>query len=364
MKRVISGVLVIFMLMSFVGCGCKHKWKDATCLSIKTCELCDKTEGNIGEHIFADATCYTPKTCEVCDLQEGEPLGHDYTAATMEAPKTCNRCGYTDGEKLKLSDSCDKVLALGYDAEDNYYELVANEKEDYRGTTIEIGVIKNNEWLIDLSSNSPFVDGTGLLKGAGGNFKGSIYEEEFAKFYYVGAGCFAYKGIIMNSIINKSYYPDDNNEYYPEIFLSWGTVKQISNDALFLLLPTKESANYKLLDANTMSITDINLNCVVNRGFNVNYDVAYAYSEGLFAVVQYRENDSSKNGFYDINGKKVIDLSQYVLSDVYMAGLAFGDDRLVFQDGTCSFCIMNDQGTEFRIMIDKTGNVINSTKIE
>ena len=50
-------------------------------------------------------------------------------------------------EPPQLSESCDMVLASGYDGDD-YYQLVANETEDYNGVKDELGVIKNNEWLL------------------------------------------------------------------------------------------------------------------------------------------------------------------------------------------------------------------------
>ena len=266
---------------------------------------------------------------------------------------------YQEDNTTSISATCDKILASGYDADQNYYELVANETEDYSGTKIEMGVIKNNEWLIPLTANSPFVSDTGLLVGARGNFKGSIYEEKFAIFNYIGAGCFIYSrsnydsGIIWNSNTGK-YYHDTNELYYyaPQAYTSDHTYELknktiINNDGLFLLRPNIEG-NYKLLNANTMEISDINLE---EMGYSY---FSYPLSEGLFAIINSTYSPQTANGFYDITGKKIIDLSQYTFTEEYVDA--------AFINGECSFEIKNDQGTKYYITIDKTGNVINSVQ--
>ncbi|MEE0946064.1 MAG: hypothetical protein U0M42_04440 [Acutalibacteraceae bacterium] len=256
----------------------------------------------------------------------------------------------------KISDSCDKVLASGYDADNNYYELVANEKEDYSGTQIEMGIIKNNDWIIPLSSKVPFVSETGLLLGAKGNFKGSIYEKSYAVFNFVGAGCFVYKNIIWNGNTNRFYEADE------EICISTHMVKgnikyNINNEGLFII--SKYGKNYKLLNANDMSVKDINLK---EDGYKIHY--CFPYSEGLFACMN-NTHDLETNGFYDINGNKVIDLSKYNLArNTYtisnIGGYSGPIQSLVFKNGKCTFTITNDQGSEYEITIDKSGNVINS----
>ena len=56
------------------------------------------------------------------------------------------------------------VLASGYDGDD-YYQFVANETEDYNGVKDELGVIKNNEWLLKPTLDMPFVNDDGSMKG-------------------------------------------------------------------------------------------------------------------------------------------------------------------------------------------------------
>ena len=66
-------------------------------------------------------------------------------------------------DEQQLSDECDKVLAEGYDQKNNHYQLVANETEDYDGTQITMGVIKNNKWLVEMTEDFPFINEQGLI---------------------------------------------------------------------------------------------------------------------------------------------------------------------------------------------------------
>jgi len=77
-----------------------HSWKEADCVTAKTCSVCSVTEGAPLGHKWADATCTAPKTCSVCQATEGEALGHKWTDATCTAPKTCSVCKATEGEAL------------------------------------------------------------------------------------------------------------------------------------------------------------------------------------------------------------------------------------------------------------------------
>lgn len=77
-----------------------HTWVNATCTTLKTCEICGVTEGKVLGHTWGDATCTTPKTCKVCGTTEGK-LGHKWKSATYSTPKTCNICGEIDGVAMK-----------------------------------------------------------------------------------------------------------------------------------------------------------------------------------------------------------------------------------------------------------------------
>ena len=77
-----------------------------------------------------------------------------------------NNDNYSQGTTLNrdpLSASCDYILCTGTDYNGNKYELVANQTESSQGFEIAVGVIKNNSWLYQLSSDFPFLGEDGLF---------------------------------------------------------------------------------------------------------------------------------------------------------------------------------------------------------
>ena len=103
MKTRITALIfsIVMLAVLLTGCTCEHEWAEATCLTPKTCNLCQETEGEALGHSWTDATCAAPKTCTVCGETEGELLSnHTWEEATCAAPKTCEICGKTEGEML------------------------------------------------------------------------------------------------------------------------------------------------------------------------------------------------------------------------------------------------------------------------
>ncbi len=80
----------------------QHVWRDATCISPKTCTItsCTATEGVANGHSWAPATCDTPKTCNVCTVTDGKALGHKWVAADCTTAATCSACKVTHGAAL------------------------------------------------------------------------------------------------------------------------------------------------------------------------------------------------------------------------------------------------------------------------
>lgn len=98
--------ILIVICIALAGCGHEHSWKEANCLSPKTCQECDETEGTELGHDWQEATCTKPKTCARCGATEGEALGHEWREANCTEAKTCAVCGTTEG------------VALGHDWQD------------------------------------------------------------------------------------------------------------------------------------------------------------------------------------------------------------------------------------------------------
>ena len=77
MKKLVLLTLVLAMVLTMVGCGCKHQWEDATCTAPKTCSLCGETEGDVLEH--------TPGQMELASV--------DTDALTVTYQQVCTGCG-------------------------------------------------------------------------------------------------------------------------------------------------------------------------------------------------------------------------------------------------------------------------------
>lgn len=302
------------------------------------------------------------------NITDGSAIQTDADSDNESQPNDSSEGISSDGEsqtpsteqlEILLSSSCDRLLAKGTDNDGNVFELVANETEDYNGTTIEIGVLKNNEWSIPLTTDSPFIGENGLLFQSykHSEASGSIYDSKYAKFHYIGNGCFYYEHRIWNGN-NGSFYDGNGEDSYglPEVRIN-KTEWIVNNEGQFILSRIDET--YKVLDTNTMQISDTNIK---EDGHMIDY--CFPCSEGLFACMN-RYHDLEANGFYDLSGNKVIDLSVYNLArnsyvSSNMGGYSGPAGNLTFRNGKCTFRITNDQGTDYYITIDKTGTVIDS----
>jgi len=245
----------------------------------------------------------------------------------------------------RLSDTCDKIYASGYDADGNFYELVANETEDYKGTTIEFGIIKNNQWSVELTSEAPFLNADGLLPTYKDGESGSIYDTDY-NIKYIGFGCF-------ESPSGKLIWNGNNGMYIatapiinpPEKYLNTENKRMVSATVV---------ENYKILNLETFELTDTGLE------YHYPYEVG-CYRKGLFPFVKIATEDNynpknSLNGFYDEKGNRVIDLSEFNLNK---------DNKLsdfIFVSGECRFSHTNDQGTKYFITINNKGEVVVSQK--
>lgn len=261
-------------------------------------------------------------------------------------------------QEAKLSSQCDIVLAEGTDENGNIFEIVANEIEDYTGTVTKVGVIKNNQWLKQPSELHPFVndnllffesrlygspDGISLKK-----LKGNIDLKDHVK--YVGNGCFTIGNKILyncNNDQNLDLRKLDETERSTFI-TNYNTIDCNKRNNYMIVKLYNKHYNLKgtliwgvdliyLLNTSTMELKRINVKDSIDVWVE-------AYNDGLFYY---------NRAFYDIDGNKVIDVSNYDLSSLKSG-------TMIFDNGQCTFPIKNDQGTRYDITIDKTGNVINS----
>lgn len=256
-------------------------------------------------------------------------------------------------DEKQLASSCDYILAEGVNKNGDTYQLVANESESYDSKS-EIGVIKNNEWLIELSSNSPFIDENGKIIYFDTYLRQFEYPESddlygYSKTYrFINNCCFMageYNGGTFGSydfiwnVETNSNYNINNGRFIIE---KDDTLVGINDENIIFYDYYDYNNWYKILNTKTMSITK---EFAENEFYNI-----YPISEGVFYALKDKDGN---DGFYDLNCKQVIDMRKYHNS----GGCYFVDDR-------CTFTATNSSGKAFEITIDKSGNVISEKPVE
>ncbi len=84
----------------------RHKWKDADCTNPKTCQYCDKTEGEALGHNWTEGSCTEAKVCKNCDKEGEAPKGHVKGEwKTKEAPTLLE-----DGTEEAYCTVCSELL--------------------------------------------------------------------------------------------------------------------------------------------------------------------------------------------------------------------------------------------------------------
>lgn len=266
---------------------------------------------------------------------------------SFETPEEDNTENITTTKpEVKLSESCSMVLCSGTDGSD-YYELVANQIDGYPDSTFEFGVIKNNQWLVPMGSDCPFIDDKGWW----------VYEEYTNKpgeFTYMGHGCFYYESyntkIIYNPETNISFdnFALISNPIDPEYLPSPDYVMNDKYEIILLRYYTKDDYSIAYVNLNTGESKKIPF----EKAYEVD-DIGYLNDNLFYADIGSLYHPCY--GFFDLNGNMVIDLTEYPISD-------FGD--YCFTDGKYTFTVANTSGVYFDITIDTTGKVLSQEKVE
>ena len=142
--------------------GDNHVWTEATCKAPKTCSLCGKTDGEIGNHKYVDGIC------SVCGHEEGVVVtevvfdfgangdsGHK-DGSDLTAPKTYTESGYT----LTIT-SATKAYISAFDEKGNSCIKLGTSKlvggftftvpDDVTSVVIYVAKYKNNETKINVN---------------------------------------------------------------------------------------------------------------------------------------------------------------------------------------------------------------------
>lgn len=244
-----------------------------------------------------------------------------------------------------LSDSFEFELASGYDAENNFYQLVANEDESYSGLVVSVAVLKNNELLIEPTSTSPFNNEDGFI-------------EDKESICYIGNGCFYLDEIIWNVNTNQSFDGGDEWELKTKYNYDSGIEIICNNDGMFLYHSTDDwnYGTFLLVNSNSMTTETVVIEEFQDLAHNT-FTIFGPYTDGLMCISCNPRGGmrASYEGFYDLQGNKKIDLFEYDFWHSYI-GLGFNNGKAVFK-------IENNAGTPYMITMDKTGTVIESVEI-
>lgn len=281
----------------------------------------------------------------------------------------------TEENEESLADSCQYILATGYDNDGTCYQLVGEDYESYDKSIIRFGVIKNNQWLVEMTSDVPFLDeynciygsqslhndyileGYGTLKNATSDSKSDFYN----RFGYIGNGCFYLLGVERDT---SGYYIENNLS----TIVFWNTEKK--NSKIVNNITMSDMENY--VQDNEIVISEL-----VDYDFRLSND-AFALldikllnpetfeTKKIFSQKLTIENNMSNsvhqisdglfyaNGsFYNADGSKAFDLA---IKNIHEIGH--------FNDGKCEIITQIDTGTKYIVTIDKTGKVISDEKID
>lgn len=250
----------------------------------------------------------------------------------------------TQTQEAKLSDECDYLLAEGTSTTGDVYELVMNESDTYDAKQ-SIGLIKNNEWLINMTSDSPIID-----EATGSVYYFNKFKERYE--YYLNThkkypttyklvtnNCFSLFDYCLWNFESGKIYHLNNGE---EMILDDQVI-----DTNRVIITTDHVAEF---DCKVLNTDDMTVVKSIDRF--ISHNQAKPFSEGLFYAYAGDVNEK-KMGFYDENCNLIIDLSKYGV-----------DEGGIFLDGKAVITARNSTGKSFEITIDKKGNVISEKAID
>lgn len=250
--------------------------------------------------------------------------------------------------EVKLSEECDMILCTGYDGSD-CYELVANQIDGYPDSTFEFGVIKNNKWLVEMSSTCPFIDESGWWKGLDKDYQSNTVSNE--DFQYIGGVLFIYKessiynpesGVCFENLCNRKYTEIENYEE----FLGFEVFKHNAGQNILFKYYNPKTGQSREVGGyfNDVQRPDVlkDISC------GLFYASGKTWDWHNFQYTRY-------NGFFDLNGQMILDLSEYTITDYH---------GYKYQNNTYMITCSNNSGVKFNITFDTSGKIISQEKAD
>lgn len=217
----------------------------------------------------------------------------------------------------------------------NNYKLLGSVVESYDSAKAAIGVMKNNEWLLEPTTDMP------LTKDV---LPDSLKRGKQAAVY-VGNHTFCTGKTLYNCETKGEQTIKGPSSI--KVLVKSGTetniVPMYCDDFFY---------EYCIYFINTDDMSYSKLSSVNGKKFDYSTanDLGY-YSEGLIF-------DKDNKWFFDKDGNVVLDMSDKF---EYMRDKK--DEPIMFVDGKASFYTSNDIGTEYKVTIDKSGNVVSNEKV-
>lgn len=285
-----------------------------------------------------------------------------------------------NNQDVSLADSCEYLIAEGTDKNGDCYQLVGEDRESYEGSEIYMGIIKNNEWLIEMTSNVPFLDnskciynymrvngeyefgGIGVLKNAL-NAKIKLTD----RIGYISNGCFYLLGkrnepskismnsrtinnaidtvVFWNGETNKSKTINNITLQYMDNYINGNdiVISELTDYNFSYSDNFFSDIDIKLLNPKTLETKKVLSQTLNHKHDNNTINNVKQIGDGLFYA-----NDA----FYDMDGKKAFDFNRY-----------YGEFNH-FENGKLEVIRTIETGTKYRVIIDKTGKVISDEEIQ
>lgn len=272
----------------------------------------------------------------------------------------------SESEKITVPNNgeWDEILCSGDD-----YHLVKKEKDDYDGYKFLVGVVDNDgEWVQELTDTGTFAEGVRFrAEGSSETLRDS------SCYTYLGEGVFlASPGVTVYSKDGEqrigawstdSYEASPTGRVEVSIWecLIWNVVDNsqaeidaskmsVFNDGYVLFCEEDEWGGGTLNVLNTKGeVTELTCQYLPNKPGH-NFPI---YSEGLF----FANSEGSSSGFFDINGKMVIDLSEYDMGRIPYSE-AMNVNAPYFENGEATILFKNNADSVFKAVIDNTGNFV------
>lgn len=219
------------------------------------------------------------------------------------------------------------------------YSIVAKQVETVTDSWVEIGVLNDSyDWIIDMAADTPLHSNGRLPDPNGYIHFASICNQMDDYIHYSGNGIFIYARPKMTL---------NGHDFYE--VTSWNILENTSYEFSRLITKTFTLQNgyIIMMDDSYFDSHSGNVLIMNDKGEFIQTDIYCGsttylgqYAEGVFF---------SYDGFYDIDGKLVIDLSEY-------AGLI--NNNPTFVNGQCKLTAVNPNGVEFNAVLNIDGTFV------